>query len=125
MNVRKTLQKQKIFDNLSKRYDHPTSKDIYDDLKDEGIGLATIYRNLNSLLEEGKVVKIIDNDQISHFDAVKDEHCHFVCRSCGMIEDIPVDKLFKKDIDMEVDYNNVVLNGICKKCLEKLEKGKD
>lgn len=33
MNSRKTLQKMKIFENLSKRYDHPTSKDIYDDLK--------------------------------------------------------------------------------------------
>lgn len=78
MNSRKTLQKMKIFENLSKRYDHPTSKDIYDDLKGEGIGLATIYRNLNNLLDEGKIVKIIDNNHVNHYDAIKNKHCHFV-----------------------------------------------
>ncbi len=122
MNSRKTLQKMKIFENLSKRYDHPTSKDIYDDLKGEGIGLATIYRNLNNLLDEGKIVKIIDNNHVNHYDAIKNKHCHFVCRSCGLIKDIEVDKLFKDDLDMEVDYNNVVLNGICNNCLKNKER---
>lgn len=119
MTIRKTLQKQKIIENLSSRYDHPTTKQIYDDLKGEGIGQATIYRNLNNLLEEGKIVKIIDNNHISHFDAIRNKHCHFVCRSCGEITDIEVEKLFKDDLDFEVDFNNVTLNGICQKCLKK------
>lgn len=119
MSVRNTSQKEKIFNNLFKRSDHPTTKQIYDDLKNEGIGQATIYRNLKKLIDEGKVIEIIDSNHVSHFDALKSKHCHFVCRSCKEITDVSVDELFKENLDFIVDYNNVTLNGICQKCLKK------
>ncbi len=119
MNFRNTLQKSLIFDNLSHRFDHPTASEIYDDLKEQGVGIATIYRNLNLLVDEGKVIKIIDDKHISHFDIVMNKHCHFVCKNCGEIIDISPKMIFRDDMKMKVDYNNIVLSGICEKCLKK------
>lgn len=119
MSIRNTYQKEMIINNLRSRCDHPTIKQIYDDLKDEGIGQATIYRNLKKMVENGEAVEIIDNNHISHFDALKNKHCHFLCSKCGEITDIAINELFRDDLEYVIDFSNVTLNGICQKCLKK------
>ena len=61
INTRNTRQKQIVASNIKKRFDHPTANEIYEDLikHNSKIGLTTIYRILNDLVEEGKINKII------------------------------------------------------------------
>ena len=48
-------QRELILDSLRKRKDHPTAERLYLDLKKEmpELGIATVYRNLSDLCEEG------------------------------------------------------------------------
>ena len=53
-------QRELILDSLRKRKDHPTAERLYLDLKNEmpELGIATVYRNLSDLCEEGKIIRI-------------------------------------------------------------------
>ena len=53
-------QRELILDSLKNRTDHPTAETLYRDLKDKmpEIGIATVYRNLSTLCEEGKINKL-------------------------------------------------------------------
>ena len=50
---RMTKQKRAVYENVMQRCDHPTAKDIHADLESTGIGLATVYRNLAVMAEDG------------------------------------------------------------------------
>jgi Fe2+ or Zn2+ uptake regulation protein len=56
--IRHSKQRDAIFDNLCSRYDHPTAEDIYFSLKPKipALSLATVYRNLSQLVEDGKII---------------------------------------------------------------------
>lgn len=119
--TRNTIQKQIVFENIKNRYDHPTATDIYDDLKKQNlkIGLTTIYRILNDLVEEGKVNKIITTDKIYHFDYNRINHIHFICTNCGHIYDIDKNDFKKLDVEFKNKNHkieNLFIQGLCDKC---------
>ena len=119
--TRNTIQKQIVFENIKNRYDHPTATDIYDDLKKQNlkIGLTTIYRILNDLVEEGKVNKIITTDKIYHFDYNRINHIHFICTKCGHIYDIDKNDFIKLDVEFKNKNHkieNLSIQGLCDKC---------
>ena len=64
---RMTRQKRAIVDNVLNRCDHPTAQDIHRDLKGHGIGLATVYRNLALLAEEG-VISTVEHEGEVRYD---------------------------------------------------------
>ena len=63
MKERNTKQKQIILDILENNRIHPTINEIYNMAKTKypTIGQATVYRNVNHLVEEGKLIKIPNN----------------------------------------------------------------
>ncbi|MFT4304643.1 MAG: Fur family transcriptional regulator [Candidatus Woesearchaeota archaeon] len=86
---RLTIQKIKILDYLKKVKSHPNAEEVYNNVKKElpTITLATVYRNLNLLAEEG----IIQRLEINHeyrYDAHCDNHQHFICTKSGKVFDI-------------------------------------
>jgi len=54
LNKRDTKQKQIVYEALLEHKDHPTSLEIYEELKNKGarIGKTTVYRILNNLVQE-------------------------------------------------------------------------
>ncbi len=84
-----TVQKLKIIQHLKGVRTHPTAEMIYAAVKKEipTISLATVYRNLNQLSREGKVLKLEINGEF-RFDGDICNHQHFVCTDCGRIIDI-------------------------------------
>lgn len=70
-----------------------TASDIYESLRDEGqeINLATVYRNLEKLTEEGRLSKFKHAESDSTFfryiaeDSHCNEHLHMQCSVCGKI----------------------------------------
>ena len=127
-------QRELILNSLRNRKDHPTAEKLYLDLKNEmpELGIATVYRNLSDLCEEGKIIRIKTASGPDKFDGNTMPHIHFECKECGDIIDIvlfenqvkPLDndlKIFAKQINAEVEDSEITITGLCKKCKKKLK----
>ncbi len=83
------------------------------------LNLATVYRNLNLLLEEKRVAQVQLPGQPTRFEVVGHHHHHFHCRHCDRVFDIhacsgAIPKLAPKDF--EVEEHEVILYGRCPDC---------
>lgn len=106
---------------------HPTADYVYSVLKKDmpGISLATVYRNLNQLAENGQIKKIETLAGSTHFDHNIHNHYHFVCIKCNKIYDIPCE--VAKDIEqkvsamtgLEITNHDISFKGICTACQHK------
>jgi len=69
---------------------HPTAEQIYADLKPllPNLSLATVYRNLTQLCQNGSVIRLSAGDKTDHFDADTSDHQHFVCTKCKSVSDL-------------------------------------
>lgn len=87
--IRLTKQKKAILNYLMSVHSHPTAEEVYAALKSElpNLSLATVYRNLNQLAQQDKILKLEINNEF-HFDGDLQQHQHGVCQSCGLIVDI-------------------------------------
>lgn len=122
-NIRVSHQRLLILDYLIMHPTHPTADTIYKDLKkiDPVISQATVYNTLN-LLVEHKLVKELDfNMSSKRYEFKKTNHGHFICESCGLIEDLDVDDLkYPKELnEYEIDNVEVIYRGLCPTCLHK------
>ena len=86
---RMTRQKRAIVENVLNRCDHPTAQEIHRDLDGQGIGLATVYRNLALLAQEG-VITTVEHEGELRYDCNNEPHGHATCMSCGALWDIPL-----------------------------------
>ena len=83
-------QRELIKSVLSKRTNHPTAEDIYQEVHDiePTISLATVYRNLNLLADNGEIRKIKFQGTSDRFDPITSEHFHFVCNNCAARDEL-------------------------------------
>jgi Fur family ferric uptake transcriptional regulator len=83
------------------------------------LNLATVYRNLNVMVEEGEVTPVHLPEQPTRFEKSGQHHHHFLCRKCERVFDI---HQCSEDISrlvptgFEVDDHNVILYGSCPSC---------
>lgn len=123
MKRRSTVQRLRILDYLKVSEMHPTAEAVHNEVRKEipTITLATVYRNLNLLAEEGKILKLEINNEF-HFDGDTSRHQHCVCRECGMIIDVfqreISDYALKKVKNSSFDPISVqvIFHGLCEKC---------
>ena len=117
-----TPQRVAIIEYLSE-YGHLSISKMYElvSKKFPSISLATIYKNVNAMIDNGflKEVKIIGQD--SRYELNYGEHSHVVCRECGKVVDIEMesDELLKeasKKSRMSVDSSSMVFYGVCEGC---------
>ena len=124
METRNTNQKIKVLGYLKSVKTHPTAEMVYLEVRKElpCITLATVYRNLNQLAEQGTILRLEINKEY-HYDADMGFHQHCVCNKCGQIID-----LFQKEIskyclgkieikDFHPTSANIIFYGVCKKCM--------
>lgn len=86
---RMTKQKRAIYENVMQRCDHPTAQDIHADLEATGIGLATVYRNLAIMAQDGLITTVEHEGEV-RYDCNNEPHAHATCDSCGALWDIPL-----------------------------------
>ena len=89
------------------------------------IGLASVYRTLDVLVEQGLVQRVDLGDGIARYEPVhasREHHHHLVCDDCGRVEPF-VDPDLERSIERveaESGYNvsahDVVLHGACGDC---------
>lgn len=125
MNTRNTKQKEIILDILDQNRIHPTIQEIYSLAKEKypSIGQATIYRNVNKLVEEEKVLRLPETkDEGYHYDITMTPHNHLICNSCGRIIDLfdndynDMLKKIEESNSVKITKSLLILEGICSKC---------
>ena len=107
------------------RQGHANIDEIYQEAKAKysTMSLATVYKNINSLVEVNLLKEVALNSFKSKYEINKTPHSHLVCKKCGRVEDIDlIDKveleLFKISKDKEFLAQNVEINiyGVCRNC---------
>ncbi|MCH5336298.1 MAG: peroxide-responsive transcriptional repressor PerR [Campylobacter sp.] len=75
---------------ILKRHEHPNIDELYAEIKQEypSISLATVYKNINTLQQQGLVVEVNVANQKTCYDIYEQEHIHIICNKCGHIEDM-------------------------------------
>jgi len=122
--TRKTRQKGAILRVLEDNDDHPTASWIYEQVRREipHISLGTVYRDLKSLKQEGKIAEINPSGSLSRFDGNNKNHYHFHCQKCDRIFDVaePVDTAIDirvaQKTSFDVFYHRLEFYGLCQDC---------
>lgn len=125
--MKKSYQRDTILQVVLNSTDHPTAEIIYNRVQKiiPNISLGTVYRNLNSLVENGYIKHIgISNNQ-DHFDKTTMSHNHIRCIVCNNVCDIfsTTTDDFCDKIELETKYKiiskDLVFEGICPNCQKK------
>jgi Fur family ferric uptake transcriptional regulator len=89
--LRKTEQRTVILEELRLCRNHPGADEVYLRVKRRlpRISLGTVYRNLELMVSQGIVRRLATSAGQKRFDPTTEQHCHFHCKTCGKIEDIP------------------------------------
>ncbi len=87
VTTRKSSKMDMIYTALTQEGGFVSAQELYRKLNDKGerIGLATVYRNLQHLIDLGTVVATRSDDSEVIYSACEDDshHHHLRCKSCG------------------------------------------
>lgn len=131
-----TSQRLMVLNILSAHGDeHLTVEEIYDLAKEESpeIGLATIYRTVQVLLELHVIEKVTFDDGFARYKLNGEEtgsghrHHHAICTQCGKVYSLETDlldtleKQVFESLGFEVTDHEVKLYGLCSACRRKAQ----
>jgi len=103
-----------------------TPQEILDGVRDSATaaGIATIYRNIKLLLDEGEIQAVMLPGQNARYEATHlshrhDHHHHFHCMPCDRVFDVEgcpghMESLAPKGFT--VDRHELTLYGVCAEC---------
>lgn len=126
--TRQTNQRQLIYDYvLNSSLAHPTAEQIFQSVRKRlpRISFGTVYRNLEILQKQGLLILLYYNKEYVRYDAIIDNHYHFVCEHCDKVENVVCEELLelnsqiKKRHGFNVRYHRIFFYGRCRDC-EKL-----
>ena len=128
--MRYSKQRNLVLNILRENPVHPTAEWIFEKARAEmpGIGVATVYRNLNALVEAGEIERIPGIDGVDRFDGNYIPHYHMKCNLCGKLFDLEpeseaalqrmeavIRETFPTDA-VEIKLNTMLLKGVCEQC---------
>jgi Fe2+ or Zn2+ uptake regulation protein len=117
-----TQQRQRVYDVLLDKRDHPTAEEVFLRAKQAmpDISMATVYNCLDALVKSGVVRQVKVERGAARFCPNMREHWHFHCTECGGVFDVdlpddvgdnlPLPKGFK------VDQFEIAAHGVCSEC---------
>ncbi|MEK7388644.1 MAG: transcriptional repressor [Elusimicrobiota bacterium] len=117
-----THQRLAVYEELSRRRDHPSAETLYASLKKPypSLSLATVYKTLQTLHEMGMVARVDSPAAQARYDAITATHHHAVCTGCGKIEDLFDPRLDKLPAPKSAGFSpaghSVHFHGLCAKC---------
>lgn len=130
-DTRMTNQRLIVLEYLKSVRTHPNAEDVFNHVRKNlpAITLATVYRNLNLLAENGEILRFNINNEY-RFDADTSKHQHFVCKGCKKIFDLFDPKISEYalghvDKGYSADEVFVMFKGSCPDCFRKTIKNKN
>ncbi len=127
---RMTRQRRAVMEVLKSTRSHPDAAWIYQEVKKKvpSISLGTVYRTLDALVKEGKVVAL-HTGGATRYDAFTHPHAHLVCTACGRVEDLKLElpRLLEKaqaqNPAVRLDAVRLIFEGLCADCAQKRLEG--
>ncbi len=135
---RLTVPRQAILDVLAKTTEHLSAEEIYLEVHKvhPAIGLTTVYRTLELLVQKGIVFRFDFGDRRARYELAENpkgigHHHHLVCTGCGRIVDYTdfiedeIELLKQTTNGLEKKYNFKITNhliqfyGLCEDCAKK------
>jgi Fe2+/Zn2+ uptake regulation proteins len=128
--MRYSKQREEILNIVKMSDNHGDANYIYKEVRKKipNISLGTVYRNLNSLVETGEILKISGLEEKEHYDKTLHNHIHMICKVCKEVFDYHNYDFEKLDSDIKKDLNFIskeysfTITGICYNCQKKEEK---
>jgi Fur family ferric uptake transcriptional regulator len=124
MKTNYTRSQERILNLLKTQTEALSAQDIYFELRrrNQGVGLATVYRALDVLKMEGVVqVRTLANGESLYNSTQQDQH-HLTCLQCGTsfpLDECPVHQLeteLQKSHQFKVFYHTLEFFGLCEQC---------
>ena len=107
-------------------YGHLSVEQLYTLLKAKfnSLSLATIYKNINIMMENAFVSEVKLPEQKSVYELTKEAHAHLQCRECHNVWDIHLNledvmKSAAKNSTFTIESANLVLTGVCEECQKR------
>lgn len=120
--MRYSKQRELVYQTVQALDDHPTVEEIYSNALREcpNLSLGTVYRNLNGLVETGRVRRVSIPGQPDRYDRTLRQHSHLYCTVCGGVTDVMLDSeallgLLQTQSGRVTDYS-LTLYGVCEAC---------
>jgi Fe2+ or Zn2+ uptake regulation protein len=121
---RATRQLEAVFQALQDDPTHPFADEIYRRVRKKlpRISLATVYRNLQRLVEDGKIRTVLLGERVARYDPETSDHDHFICESCGRVIDLFLER--ERQVDLTslandgyiVTTHKLTVYGVCRVC---------
>lgn len=116
----------KILEIVSASRSHMTAEEIFDTLRRTypAVVLATVYNNLNRLLQEGLIRKVSVEGMPDRYDRIQ-RHDHLVCKGCGRLLDIDLGDLttqLEEKAGISILSYDLKLMYLCENCKKKIER---
>jgi Fur family ferric uptake transcriptional regulator len=121
---RMTKQRKVILEELRKVTSHPTADLLHQMVRKRlpKISIATVYRNLEILSDEGMVLKMDVAGTQRRFDGNPENHYHIRCSMCGRVDDVHMELVSSIEENAtrvsgyRVFSHTVEFTGICPEC---------
>lgn len=127
---RNTRQRFIILDTIKKMPRHFSVDEVYIEVKKEHptIGQATLFRNINKMVEEGILLRIEVPGGASRYELCAPKHYHAKCMVCGELFDVEMEYI--PDLESKVkdahgfqfSGHDIIFSGICSSCRKKQEE---
>ncbi len=108
---------------------HMSADEIYMECKKQNVNvsIATVYRNLTSLVKEGIIRKIEMANGSDIYDRNMIPHEHIICDCCKKVSDLPhvdITQYLEETLSLKLLSYELCLHYVCDDCLKKQKKGK-
>lgn len=133
--LRVTSERLALFDEIYRQHGHIDAEDLLSALKNSGhkISRATVYRNLDLLVDCGLVTKqrLGRNRYLYEHLHAGQAHDHLVCTHCGRVVEFvsPGIAALQSRIcqahGFSPKHHQLQIHGVCISCAEALEEGEE
>jgi Fur family ferric uptake transcriptional regulator len=121
--IRDTRQRRAIRDVLAAARRPLSAQEVLDIARSDapGLGIATVYRTLNALVEEGAIHPVDLPGEAPRYEVTgQGHHHHFQCRKCGGVytaRGCPGDLRKLTPRGFRLEGHEVILYGLCCDCV--------
>ena len=122
---RLTPQREMIIEIIAHAEEHLAAEEIFEQVREQtqAVNLATIYRTLDLLVEEGLACKSdLGGGKTVYATMHHGPHLHLVCRGCGCVIEAdydiisPISSQLNQQYGFDPDLGHISIFGLCSKC---------
>jgi Fur family ferric uptake transcriptional regulator len=121
---RMTRQRAAVHEALQGDASHPSADEIYLRVRKvlPRISLGTVYRNLQQLVEEGRIRVLLLDERVARYDPMLADHDHFICQRCNRVIDVMLE--YDRDVNttplveqgFTITAHRLSVHGLCQTC---------